>query len=165
MSMYPDFVCYLYGATSDNVYQVEYLREMIERLGLQERVFIRASVLQDKLFQTLVDADVLVVPRRLSVVTRAGFSQKFGDYLLSGVPVVSTEVGEIVNFLQSGREILFTPEGDAKAFAEAIYYLFSHPEKARQIGMNGRKFAIEHFDYRALGKRLENLLDAGCAEY
>lgn len=159
-SNFTEFVCYLYGANTESSYQEDVLRELVSRRSLEGHVLIRNIVPHDKLFQTLVNADVLVVPRRDTVVTRAGFSQKFGDYLLSGVPIVSTEVGEITKLLTNGREILFTPEGDARAFAEAIYYLFTHPAEGKEIGVNGQKFAIEHFDYRVLGARLAQMFDA-----
>ena len=154
----PCFTCWLYGATQSNTMMVNLLNTMIEKSGLGEHVFIKDSVPHDRLFQVLALCDVLVVPRRSSVITLSGFAQKFGDYLLSGVPVVSTAVGEVVHLLENGKHIIFTPEGDPKAFAAAIEDLLYNEEKAHRIGMNGQMFARDNFDYRVVAREIENLL-------
>lgn len=157
---FSEFICYLYGATQSNVIMVNRLQKMISELGLKEHVFIKDSVSQDTIYQTLVDCDVLVVPRRSNVITLSGFSQKFGDYLLSGVSVVSTAVGEVVNMLESGKNIVFTPEGDTDAFAKAIHNLLEDKNKAMEIGLNGRKFVTENFDFRIVARHIEALLES-----
>lgn len=154
-----DFVCYLYGATQSSVDMVNRLRRMIDDMGLQQHVVIKDSVPHAQLFQVLVNCDVLVLPRRASVTSQAGFSQKIGDYLLSGVPTVSTAVGEAVAVLENGKHLIFTPEGDADAFAAAIHDLFCNEEKYKKIGLNGQKFVIENFDFRVVAQQIEALLE------
>jgi glycosyltransferase involved in cell wall biosynthesis len=155
---FPQFECHLYGGTQSNAVMTKNLQRMIVESGLKERVFIKRSVSHDELFQVLANCDVLVVPRRTSIITMAGFSQKFGDYLLSGAPAVSTAVGEAVCLLENGKHIVFTPEGDAAAFAAAIRELFLNEEKAKTIGLNGRNYVMENFDYRVVARQIQAML-------
>ncbi len=162
--LYPNFNCYLYGETLKNKYQAQNLKRTINELTLQEQVFVKKSVPHDKLFKILINSDVLVVPRKSSVVTLSGFSQKFGDYLLSGVPVVSTRVGEITNLLQDEEHIFFVDEGNPEEFAQAIYKVLKEKKLAQKVGRKGQKYAVENFDYKVIGARIKNFLELKHAE-
>lgn len=105
------------------------------------------------------DRDVFVITRRKSIVTQNGFSQKYGDYLLSGTPIFSTAVGEVTRILENRKNIFFTNESNSKEFAKTINYVLEHPDIAGKVGMNGRQYAIENFDYRFIANRIKNILN------
>ncbi|MBS1705020.1 MAG: glycosyltransferase family 4 protein [Armatimonadetes bacterium] len=60
----------------------------------------------------------------------------------SGLPVISTHIGGIPDMVDSETGEM-VPIGDAKALAEAIWSLISHPERASRLGAAGLKSVQE----------------------
>lgn len=100
------------------------------------------------------EATVLAIPLFDNIQSHARFPTKLGEYLTSGRPVVTNGVGEIPRFLCDKVNACVSSPGDIQAFAEAICFLLSNPEKAKVIGRNGRHVAVEHFHYANYGKEL-----------
>lgn len=149
------FEAELYGATQSNLRMRVALERLIQSRGLQDRVVVRAAVGQDLLGTVLGSFDALVLPRRSSVVTIAGFSQKIGDYLITGVPMIATAVGDIPTLFANRKEIYLVPEGNVDAFADALCDVQSNPEEAIRIGLRGRTWVTRGYDIAAIARLLE----------
>jgi len=78
------------------------------------------------------------------------------DYLSLGLPVVlNEEIHDQKELLeQSGGGILV--KYDTKSFAEAIIWLLENPEKAKEMGQNGRKWLIDHRNFESLSEKIES---------
>lgn len=72
---------------------------------------------------------------------------KIYEYMAAGVPVIASDFPyykKIIDRNQVG--ICVNPE-DIKAITEAIRYLVEHPDKAEEMGKNGRKLVGEKFNW------------------
>jgi glycosyltransferase involved in cell wall biosynthesis len=58
-----------------------------------------------------------------------------------GLPVVSTAVGGLTDFLEDGETVLFVPDDDDEAMSHAIARLLNNPELTARLSANGRKLA------------------------
>lgn len=58
-----------------------------------------------------------------------------------GLPVVSTAVGGLTDFLEDGETVLFVPDDDDEAMSHAIVRLLNNPELTARLSANGRKLA------------------------
>jgi len=87
---------------------------------------------------------------------------KFFEYLGSGRPFIYSGSGEVANHIRLAQCGLVVPPESPQAFAEAVRYLFTHQEEARDMGERGRAYILEHFDrkqiFTALINRLESLV-------
>jgi glycosyltransferase involved in cell wall biosynthesis len=72
--------------------------------------------------------------------------------MASGKPLVGTAVGGIPEVVKDGVNGYIVPPKDSGALADAILKLLSDPEKARVMGLLGRKMALE-------GHTKERMLD------
>jgi glycosyltransferase involved in cell wall biosynthesis len=61
-------------------------------------------------------------------------------------PVVATRVGGVPELVVDGENGILVSPKDSKAIAEAVLYLLNNPERAREMGMTGRRRAIEYFN-------------------
>lgn len=122
--------------------------------GKGEKIRYAGFVERSELLREYSDAVVLAIPLFDDVRSNARFPTKLGEYLASGRPVVTNCVGEIPHFLKDGVNACVIIPGDVQAFGEAICLLLSNPEKAKEIGMNGRKVAENHFHYANYGAKL-----------
>ncbi len=85
--------------------------------------------------------DVFVLPSY-----REGFPRSPIEASASGVPVVATDIRGCREAVQHGRNGLLVAPGDVPALADAIVELLCEKEKARQMGAEGRRMAVEQFD-------------------
>jgi glycosyltransferase involved in cell wall biosynthesis len=93
-------------------------------------VFLHCSV-------TAADGDVEGIP---NVVVEAA---------ATGLPVVGTRHGGIVEVIEEGRAGLLVPERDPAALAKALATLAEHPETCRALGRGAAERVRRDFDLRA----------------
>ena len=67
--------------------------------------------------QYFMDAEMLVLARPDNIQAKYGFPTKLGEYLLSGRPVVLTDVGNITDFLKDGVSAFIAKPGDIDCVA------------------------------------------------
>jgi sugar transferase (PEP-CTERM/EpsH1 system associated) len=94
-------------------------------------------------------AEVYVVPLRMGGGTRLKLLEAFALQ----TPIVSTTLGAEGFEVTPDRELLLAD--DAAAFASAIENLLVDRDRARALGVAGRAFAVEHYDWRIIVPRLE----------
>jgi len=64
------------------------------------------------------------------------------------VPVVATNVKGNREIVEHSRNGFLVPLGDVKAMADAVIELLTDQNKARRMGIEGRRMALESFDER-----------------
>jgi len=89
---------------------------------------------------------------------------KLGEYLASGRPVVTCEIGDLTNFLIDGVNAYLAEPGNERDFAEKMMAILRDPNRAAQIGAAGQQYCIAHLDYRT---HISGLADffVSCIDY
>lgn len=96
-------------------------------------------------------ADVLVIPNSAKDSASRAFTSpmKLFEYMASGTPIVASDVSAIREVISSECAQFCSPD-DPSAFAEAIAYLFAHPEEAADKARHALLTVREHtWDARA----------------
>jgi sugar transferase (PEP-CTERM/EpsH1 system associated) len=96
-------------------------------------------------------AQVYVVPLRMGGGTRL----KLLEALALQTPIVSTTLGAEGFAVTSGQELLLVD--DAAAFARAIVELLADRDRAQALGAAGRSFAVQHYDWRRIVPKFEEV--------
>lgn len=127
-------------------------------LGLHN-VSFEDPVPKSDIYRLLAQADAFVVNVKDSPLFKYGASfNKFFDYLAMARPTVIAANIPRNPFVESGAGIQ-TPPDQPEAMANAIEQLMAFtPEERAEMGLRGRRYVEEHHDTRALGARLETLL-------
>ena len=144
---------------SNDVRDLVVLKELTRKLNIENRVVFTGRILRDKIPEYLCKATILALARPSSLQSTGGFPSKLGEYLSTGKPVVVTKVGEIPDYLKDGENGFLSDPDSAEAFAEKLDYVLSHPDLATKVGLNGRKVALNNFDYRFQAKRIINFIE------
>lgn len=110
----------------------------------------------------LANFDVLAVGAKKEPMYRFGVSpNKLFDYMYAAKPILYyIESGNYkpIDSASAGIEVI---SENPQALANAILSLYRMTEAERnQMGMNGRKAALEHYEYGMLAKKLETVLFA-----
>lgn len=108
----------------------------------------------DKLAERLMDAGILILPRSKQEYSNAGFPIKLGEYLLTGAPVIATEVGEIKDYLKSEKELYLVEPDNINQFLEKLDFVIEHYEEALTVGDAGKQAAIRLFSANQICKMM-----------
>ena len=73
-------------------------------------------------------------------------------FFVFGVPVISFGNPKFEMDIEKERAGIYVDYNDVEGWKQAIAYLYTHPEEARQMGRNGRnlaerEFNLEHYTY------------------
>ena len=96
---------------------------------------------------------VLITPIRGPGGTRL----KVLEAMASGLPVVSTPVGVAGLGIKSGVHALVSD--DMKTLSNYVIGLLKNPKKAFALGLAGKKFVRDNFDWRSIVDKLNNIYD------
>jgi len=153
---FPDHKLYLVGGWN---YDTPAHLELIDRLGMQKRIFWQGEVSRNTIPALLQHAELLVLPRPDSKQAQGGFPTKLGEYLASGKPVVATRVGELPRYLEDGESVFFCQPGSTDSLTDALNRALSSPSLMRQVGLNGREVAKKHFNKNIQSKLLKEFFE------
>ena len=124
------------------------LRERADALGLSERIDWRGALDREGVFDALAGSDLFVLPSRIAADgDRDGLPNVLMEAAHVGVPVLSTAVSAIPEFVTDGESGVLVPPDDPVALADAIARLAADPEG--RAGMAGRLRARLHADFDA----------------
>lgn len=141
------------------------IKNKITQLNLQKNVQFTGYVPRMELLGLYKSATCLLIPLFEDIRSRARFPTKIGEYLCSGRPVITTDVGDITNYLQDGVNALICKPGDPKEYARKIIKGINpeNQEQNRQIGLNGRTVARTCFHYRNYSNSITDFFSSFCS--
>ena len=106
------------------------IRQMVEELGLKNRVLFVEPQSHEKLVDWYRAADVVLMPSR---------SESFGLVALeaaaSGVPVVASKVGGLQTIIEDGLSGYLIDDRDPCSYADHVYKIISDTEKAKEMSI------------------------------
>jgi glycosyltransferase involved in cell wall biosynthesis len=103
------------------------LQALASRLAVRERIHFVGE--RDDVEKLLAQARVFVLPS-----SSEGFSIAMAEAMACGLPAVVSDVGELGELVQAGRNGYLVPVGDVAGFARAIDSLLKDPVELAEFG-------------------------------
>lgn len=141
---FPNIYLYIIGQGSSETKNSNL--SLIHELGISDKVIFTGKVTSERIPQMLIDAEMCVLARPDSLQSKCGFPTKLGEYLLSGNPVVVTDVGDIPLFLEDNVSALIASSNDNIEFASKMRWVLENPDEAKIIGKRGYEVALKYFN-------------------
>lgn len=154
---YKDRKLYIIGPIVSKEQKKEY-EEYLKRSKALDSVVFTDSVSPTIIPQYFVDAEMLVLARPDNIQAKYGFPTKLGEYLLSGRPVVLTDVGNIKDFLVDGQSAFIAEPGDIKSISDKMMKVSDNPYSANVIANNGKRIALNNFNSEIETKKLLSIM-------
>jgi len=149
---YENCVLYLSGKGNDpQSYLKNYTKDNIKYLGY---------ITDDEYYKLAENSDILCMTRTNSKYANAGFPFKLGEYLATGNPVITSNVSDVSMYLENGKDAIVIESENEKQLTESMDYLISNPEKAFEIGANGKRACLKYFNPEINGKKFTEFLSA-----
>lgn len=133
------------------------LESRIRRGGLQDRVLLLGAVDGAEVASCMRDADVLIQNSIPTADSIEGFGVTVAEGGRTGLPIVATRVGGLLDQVEHRRNGLLVDPGDVAALAEAMSALASDATLRRTLGVAASEMAIR-FDAKRMAARLSALL-------
>lgn len=135
-----------------------YILDIAKRLGIDRKLIFTGFLSVGQLAWAYQNALALICCRANTEFANFGFPTKLAEYLSSGRPVITNEVGDTRLYLQDGKTAFFARSGDIPSISSVMEKVLDSPELAREVGLNGRKVAQKYFDYENFIAPLDELL-------
>ena len=149
---YPNIDLHLFGCPNSK--DKEYLISIIKKLKLSDRVFIMGRINSEEVPNILVSAKVLVASQPNTKRAEGGFPTKMGEYFMSGVPTILTDVGEISLYVKDGVNAYIVPPSRPDLYAEKLRYIFNEYPKALKVAQNAKSYIMNNFGYEVAGRKI-----------
>ncbi|MBP7216969.1 MAG: glycosyltransferase family 4 protein [Candidatus Omnitrophica bacterium] len=72
------------------------------------------------------------------------------ESMACATPALVSQVGSLPELIEDNVTGLFAPPADPQALKQKLRYLMQNPEMARRMGQEGRRRAVEQFDWQAV---------------
>ena len=152
-----NFEVHLYGPINDNV-QNE-LNKIVKDFGLSENIIYKGEVSQKELPSILKKFHLLILPRGFNLQNHYGFSTKLSEYLVSGVPTLSTRVSDNALYIKDNvNGFIVTPDSKTEITNKLKFIIHNYNKIVPQIVENANKTVKKYFLYSNYSNVLKEFL-------
>ncbi len=121
----------------------EKIRVLIQELALADHVTIIPYVPVETLPNLLKDAYIAVDPKREGVYAGETLSVKSMEYLRLGIPLIASSTVAARHYFDT-RFVYFVEPNNPKSLADAIWDLYSNPQKRKTLSENSDLFTQQY---------------------
>jgi len=148
---HPEYSLVLGGFSPEN--EKKKILDLVEESGLSSRINVMGYLTREEVLQYIMHADILVMTRSNDLAAQASYPSKLTEFLATGKPVVTMNVGEISDFLTEGENAYLVEPGNSEALAAKLDHVANNYEFALKVGKNGKKMTegVFNYDYQAKG--------------
>jgi glycosyltransferase involved in cell wall biosynthesis len=127
------------------------LKQLAEETGFSKDIFFAGRIPQ---------TEVPLYHNRIDIFVNVSLQESFGVAVVEAMacekPVIVTNVGGLTEVVNE-RNGIFVPPSDVEKTSAAMLELLNNPEKAIAMGKEGRKIALEKYDWQKNLDAIEKL--------
>ncbi len=127
------------------------LEEEADRLGIESQIELVGSVPHEQIHTEYEQADIFCLPSYHESHAIVNI-----EAMLSGVPVVSTNIDAIQEYIEDRKTGFIVEPGDVNALSNTFRRLVDDPELRQKVGQSGREVA-KRYTVEASVDRIENI--------
>jgi glycosyltransferase involved in cell wall biosynthesis len=129
-----------------------------DQMQLRDRFILTGMVPPSEVPRYTAAMDILAHPSR-----REGLARALPQGSLAGIPTITYDIDGAKEGTLDGVTGFVLPPFDKLKFAAAISTLILDPARRHQMGMAGRRFALNRFDANVMVEALENVYTSALA--
>lgn len=138
------------------------LKDTAGKLDLTN-VFFLDSQPKEKMPGILAGFDAALIPLKRLDLFKGALPSKMFEAMAVALPMIVMVDGEARALMETAEAGVYVQPENPQALAEAIAALAEDRARCRQLGENGRRFVLRHFDRAVIARRFEHALLALCS--
>lgn len=144
---------------SGNLDIIEKYNKIIDNNCLNKNIIIHTKLPYKELKQIYTNAIGLIIPLQPNnTAEHARFSQKTAEYLSTGNPIITTDVGEM-SFYFTHKKTAYIVNYTIEDFSNTYKEIVLNRNLAKTIGYNGYLLAKEKFNAKNIARNLNTFLN------
>ena len=155
LTNFDNVILNIYG--SGHKTDIKNVHKIIDDHNLLKSVILHGQKDSEQIPLILSQHNLLILPRPNNTQTKYGFSTKLAEYMASGIPVFVTDVSDNALYIKDGVNGFIISSNEQELIANKLEEIIKRND-LNEIGLRGRKTAIENFDYRIYSDKLYNFL-------
>jgi len=128
------------------------------KLSLRNVLFLPTQP-RHRISRMIAAADVCLVHTEKILINTRNIQAKMFDYMASGCPIIVGADGQMRELIERASAGIFVGAENAQGMAKAILRLYNYNGLRKQLGENGRKYALKHFSRQIIAKQYVQLLE------
>lgn len=130
--------------------------EIVNKYKIDQFIHLLGDLDESALKSYQKYSSFVIINKVNSLQNRYNFSTKLGEYLALGVPIITTRVGEINNYLIDKESCIFVDCQDVELIVESIHLIMSDLELREKIIAKGKFIAKSQFDIRSNSRSINS---------
>jgi glycosyltransferase involved in cell wall biosynthesis len=130
------------------------LRWLARRLGLGGLVEFCGQTPHERIHHMMVEASIFVAPGVSGAGAQDGLPTALAEAMQHAMPVIVSDLAGQVEAVRHGVSGLVVPQRSPQAIADAVLRLGADPEQAQNMGLEARRWVLEHLDPERCGEEL-----------
>lgn len=143
-----------------DISDIDKIKTYIERSTLNDQIQLYSDLELEQLYSFYKGAAGLLIPLRNNIQDKARFPHKIGEYLASGRPIITSNVGEINKYFVDNVNAFISESNNIDSFVSKMKLVINFPEKADKVGQAGLFLVKKFFDYKIYGPLLNDFLES-----
>jgi len=148
----------LYIITIGSPERISRIKKLIETSSKASKITLFVNIDYEDLLKLYKSSKANLIPLRNETKDIARFPHKIAEYTASGNPIITTNVGEIINYFMDNDNALIANKYDEIEYSEKMKFVIEQPEKAKDIGERGRLLCNKYFNYKSYSLPLKELI-------
>ncbi len=143
-------MAYVYDSTSFKLAGMTYEDDFFEKLKSSQywnRVEFVGKLNREEVKVLLEESKIGLVTLHPTVNYIDALPVKMFEYMLAGIPVIASDFPILHDIVNKEKCGLCVNPLDTKAIGEAIEYLVTHDQEAKEMGENGKKAVLEQYNW------------------
>lgn len=136
------------------------IAELASGLGINGKLILLDYMPREEIIRYIVSSEILVMVRTNDIKAQASFPSKLTEYLATGKPVISVNVGEISDYLTDGINAHLVEPGDDEALAKKMDLILTCYDEALETARRGRQLVYNVFNYSYQAKRIISFVES-----
>jgi glycosyltransferase involved in cell wall biosynthesis len=138
--------CYdLYLVLNGNGYFYNEINQLLEKLLIKDRVKIYSGVDYNVLLNFYKNAEALLIPLEDNVRDIARVPQKISEYLASGSPIITNNVGDVKYYFTDQDNALIAISFTEDDYRRKMQFVIDNHQESKEIGLKGYEIGLNHF--------------------
>lgn len=133
------------------------LIKTISKLDLEKNIQLFSNISNEELYILYRNATALLIPLRNTPQDIARFPHKIAEYCAAGRPIVTTKIGEVVNYFDDDSALM-ADEYEVNLYAEKLRYVVDNPEACEKMAENSYRIGKANFDYKSFSKPIMEMM-------
>jgi len=148
---HPDVKLHLVGKIFEPDY-FDLLKKFISENHLENDIIYRGRLSDEELFREFEDCQAVVMNS-----IEESSPMVIEQAMAAGKAVVATRVGGIPFLVEHEKSGLLVDYGNRDELAEALDFIYSNPDRAREMGLYGKKIAETRFRQESIAKNTKTI--------